>query len=178
MFDRIIALCRPGFEKECAAELQTAANQLGIAAWVQANTNDAYVQLVRGDSVPAETLFAELDFRNLIFTRQWFAAGPLVKLPETNRLEPLLELIQRTGMHCCDVEQSWPDTNTGKSMRRFCRQFDPHLCQALQQHQLLTPNAAYRLHLLWLDSSHVYVGLEKKDNSDGNFMGIQWLMLQ
>lgn len=173
MFDRIIALCRPGFEKECAAELQAHANAAGFPAYARTRTGSALVELVGSSGQPADSLFEVIDFDRLIFTRQWFASGELVTgLPDSNRITPLLRLIKPFGLHYCDIELAHADTNEGKSISRFCRQFRPHLLAALKQQRLLSAQAGQRLHILFVDSHTAFVGYAKTTNSAAQPMGI------
>jgi len=172
MLDRIIALCRPGFEKECAAELQYHANQCGLSTYIKTSDDSGYVQLVfsYGD---ASALFDQVRFSELIFSRQWFATGELISdLPEQNRLSPLLDNIHSLGMHFDTVQLNWPDTNEGKSISKFCKQFLPHLETALKKQKFITANATQSLQCLFLDSRNVFIGIAKHGNCSPYPMGI------
>lgn len=178
MFDRIIALCRPGFEKECAAELQQHANEIGHLAYINTKPGSGMVQLVNASRTPAELIFESIRFQGLIFCRQWFASGELVTdLPEKNRLQPLLQIIKRFGQHFLDVELAYPDTNEGKSISKFCKQFRPYLMASLKKNRLLSAQAGQRLHILFIDSQTAYIGIAKVDNSARQSMGIMRLKM-
>ena len=178
MFDRIIALCRAGFEKECAAELQSHANAAGFAAYVKTETGSGLVQLVASTRQPADSLFEQIRFHDLIFCRQWFASGELLTgLPDSNRLQPLLEHIKPFGLHFHDVELAWPDTNAGKAISKFCKQFRPHLLASLKKNRLLSAQAGQRLHILFLDSQTAFVGYARSANSNAQAMGIMRLKM-
>lgn len=179
MLDRIIALCRAGFEKECAAELQFHANTLGHSAYVRTNDGCGYVQLVftAGKDSPL-AFFDAMDFHELIFTRQWFASSDMLdNLPDTNRLAPINDHIARMGMHFTGVDFCWPDTNDGKSISRFCKQFKPHLEQALSRGKYIKERATQRLQCLFLDSTRVIIGIRRIDNSASTPMGIRHLKM-
>ena len=176
MFNRIVALCRPGFEKDCAAELQQHANECGFAAYIKTEPCSGLVQLISSSRQPADTLFDTIRFTDLIFCRQWFAAGELITdLPEKNRIAPLIAQIKRFGLHFNDIELAWPDTNEGKSISKFCRQFKPHLHTALKKNRLLSAHSAQRLHILLLDSCNAFIGYAKTNNSAISPMGIMRL---
>ncbi len=178
MFDRIIALCRPGFEKECAAELQQHANAAGFSAYVKTQTDSGLVQLVSSSRRPIDTLFDEIRFQDLIFCRQWFASSELiVNLPDKNRIQPLLDIIRPFGQHFYDVELAYPDTNDGKAISKFCKQFKPHLITSLKKNRLLRDHAGQRLHILFIDSQTAFIGVAKIDNSSPWPMGIQRLKM-
>ncbi len=178
MFDRIVALCRPGFEKECAAELQSHANAAGFAAYAKTDSGSGLVQLVSTARQPADTLFEHIRFHDLIFCRQWFASGDLVSgLPDKNRIRPLLDVIKPFGLHFADVELAYPDTNEGKAMSKFCKAFRPHLLDGLKRSRLLSAQAHQRLHILFLDSQTVFAGYARIDNSNSQAMGIMRLKM-
>lgn len=173
MFDRIIALCRPGFEKECAAELQHYCSETGYATYAKTETSSGLVQIISSTRQPLHALLETVQFDTLIFCRQWFTSGEVVSdLPEKNRIQPLLAITKRFGLHFNDIELAWPDTNEGKSISKFCKQFKPHLITALKKQKLLSQHSSQRLHVLFLDSRKIFVGYAKTDNSAAVAMGI------
>ncbi len=178
MFDRIIALCRPGFEKECAAELQAHAGAAGFAAYVKTVGDSGLVQLISSGGQCIDVLFDRIDFRQLIFTRQWFAAGDALRdLPDSQRTVPLLAHIRTFGLHFHDIELAHTDTNEGKALSKFCKSFRSHTLRALQQNRLLSVHAGQRLHLLFIDSHTVFVGFAPLANSNPRTMGIHRLKM-
>jgi 23S rRNA (cytidine2498-2'-O)-methyltransferase len=177
-FSQIVLLCRPGFEKECAGEIMDYARNLGFPAYIQTNTDSGYVLLIGTGEPNIGELLSHLDFRQLIFTRQWFASlAKLDELPEQNRITPLLSAIKLLDQTFNDIELDYPDTNEGKSLSRFCKQFKPHLISALKKQKLLSPHSGYRLHLLFLDSQQVFIGSAPIENSAQIAMGIPRLRM-
>ncbi len=175
---QLLLLCRPGFEKECAGEIIDAANAAGFPAYIQTNDNSGYVLLIGTSEQDASELFKVLQFDDLIFTRQWFAALPkLNDLPEQNRIEPLMTVIKELNTSFHDIHLDYTDTNEGKSLSRFCKQFKPHLLTALKRHKLLSAHASQRLHILFLDSQNAYVGTAPVENSASKPMGIPRLRM-
>jgi len=173
MFNQIILLCRPGFEKECAGEIMKFASQHAFPAYVQTSETSAYVSLVSSSDLSSRKLIAQIDFRQLIFTRQWFACDKeKLNLPETNRLPDILKTIKGFDETFADVELDYPDTNEGKSLNKFCKQFKPHLLGALKKNQLLSAHSRWRLHLFFTDSLHANIGIASIDNSAADSMGI------
>jgi 23S rRNA (cytidine2498-2'-O)-methyltransferase len=170
-------LCRPGFESECAAELMDHAVNSGLPVFVKANRDAGFAHLVSADGQDMTRLLYKLDFNALVFTRQWFACTDSIgNLPEKNRTAPLLAVAQETGAlldsKFTDVELSYADTNEGKSLNRFCKQFRPHLLKALGKQRLLSPNAGLQLHLFFVDSSTAWMGVSPVDNHAHDPMGI------
>jgi 23S rRNA (cytidine2498-2'-O)-methyltransferase len=175
---QLLLLCRPGFEKECAGEIMDTANATGYPAYIQTNDNAGYVLLMGTSEQDARELFEQIRFDELIFTRQWFAALPkLDDLPEQNRISPLMAAIKELHLDFCDIHLDYADTNEGKSLSRFCKQFKPHLLTALKKQKLLSAHSSQRLHIMFLDSKHAYVGTTAVDNSASNPMGIPRLRM-
>ena len=181
MPDRIIALCRPGFEKECAAELQHHAAQLGHSCYIKTSADSGYVELVfngYGQTGAPQQYMEDVAFSSLIFCRQWFCGdGMLDDIDEVDRLGPMLARIDSMGMHFSRIEFNWPDTNEGKSISRFCKQFQPHLERALKKRGALKRTASQSLQCLWLDSCNVFIGSAANDNASGVPMGIMHLRM-
>ena len=178
MFNQIVLLCRPGFEKECAGEIMEHANNHQFPAYIQTSDASGYVLLVSSSELNSDELISKINFRELIFTRQWFACNKeIIRLPETNRLPDILNTIKLFEMAFYDVELDYPDTNEGKTLSKFCKQFKPHLTGALKKHRLLSAHARWRLHLFFTDSQNVSIGVSPIDNSANDAMGINRLKM-
>ncbi len=175
---QLVLLCRPGFEKECAGEIMHYATELGFSAYIQTLPDSGYVLLIGAGETGIGELMAQLDFRQLIFTRQWFASlAKIDDLPEQQRIEPLLSAIKLLPAPFNRIELAYPDTNEGKSISRFCKQFEPHLLRALKREELLSSRAPHNLHLLFLNSQQAFVGIAAVDNSAVDTMGIPRLRM-
>jgi len=165
MLNQLTLLCRPGFEKECAGEILGLANRLQFPAYVQTNEQSGYVFLIctnadQPDAGGSGELISQINFRSLIFTRQWFASSKsVVTLPENNRIPDILDNIKGLHKTFYDIELDYPDTNEGKSLSKFCKQFRPHLVTALKKNRLLSAHSRWRLHLFFTDSLHVTIGI-------------------
>ncbi|PCJ86452.1 MAG: 23S rRNA (cytidine(2498)-2'-O)-methyltransferase RlmM [Thiotrichaceae bacterium] len=178
MFNQIILLCRPGFEKECAGEIMALANHHLFPAYIQTKDHSAFVSLVISSEQQTSELITKIDFRQLVFTRQWFATSKeKLVLPETNRLPDILQTIKKFDSHYYDVELDYPDTNEGKSLSKFCKQFKPHLLSSLKKQNLLLSHSNWRLHLFFTDSQHVNIGIAPVENSATDAMGIPRLKM-
>ena len=73
--NKIILYCRPGFEKECAAEITDRAAQKEIFGFAKVKENSGYVIFECYQDGDAQLLIKEIPFRTLIFARQMFVAG-------------------------------------------------------------------------------------------------------
>jgi len=187
MFNQIVLLCRPGFEKECAGEIMEQAKQFQFPAYIQTNENSGYVLLVSSTDLQTNELITKIKFQQLIFARQWFAGWSsngknILSLPESNRLPTILNEIKAfaetsNDVDLHDVELDYADTNEGKSLNKFCKQFKPHLLSALKKSHLLSAHARWRLHLFFIDSHQVMIGLSPPENSSSNVMGIPRLRM-
>jgi len=183
MFNQLTLLCRPGFEKECAGEIMELANKLQFPAYIQTSDHTGYVCLMSANAEQPDAdgtvqLISAIDFRSLIFTRQWFASSKsVITLPESNRIPDILNAIKDLRETFCDIELDYPDTNEGKSLSKFCKQFRPHLVTALKNNRLLSAHSRWRLHLFFTDSLHVTAGIAAVNNSAANAMGIPRLKM-
>lgn len=191
--NQLILFCRAGFEKECAGEIMSLAKRHRHPAYVQTDEGSGYVSLV-STAAPTDSaapsasdsileLYASIPFAELIFTRQWFiACNTWLALPETNRLPAIIKQISHIITHLdvadvYDIELDYADTNDGKSLSKFCRQFKPHLIGALKKNRLLSAHSNWRLHLFFSDSQNVIIGLSALSNSDSRPMGIPRLKM-
>ncbi len=179
---QIMLLCRAGFESECAAEMMDYANNAGFPAYINAKKDSGYAQLVSAENHDTTSLLDGIDFKELMFTRQWFASTEKISsLPEQNRTAPLVSIAKQIAdeLDCSfnDIELSYADTNEGKALNRFCKAFRPHMLGALKNQNLLSAHAGLRLHIFFLDSSTAWMGISPLDNSAQVPMGIPRLRM-
>jgi 23S rRNA (cytidine2498-2'-O)-methyltransferase len=179
---QITLLCRPGFESECAAEMMDYASGRGFSTYINAKTNSGFAHLVSAEGHDLSSLLDDIDFNELIFTRQWFAATEKIdNLPEQNRTVPLVSIARQIAeqLECKfnGIELSYADTNEGKTLNRFCKVFRPHMLDALKQHKLLSARAGLRLHIFFSDSSSAWMGIASIHNSAHDPMGIPRLRM-
>ncbi|CAM3599972.1 Ribosomal RNA large subunit methyltransferase M [Vibrio aerogenes CECT 7868] len=175
---QVMLYCRAGFEKECAGEVQEKATNIEVFGFPRLVKNSGYVLFECYQDGDAERLIRELDFRNLIFTRQFFAvACSFEDLPEQDRVTPLLSELGEIEAfpRCGDLRVETPDTNEAKSLLKFCRKFTVPLRQALRGKGLLFHKENTKkpvLHVCFVKPGHCYVGYSYSDNNSAFFMGI------
>jgi 23S rRNA (cytidine2498-2'-O)-methyltransferase len=182
LLHQVMLLCRSGFESECAAEIMQHVSTRGFAAYIKAETNSGYVLMISADGRDTSDLIAQIDFRTLIFPRQWFACTTqLTDLPENGRTIPLVTLAQQISSELnskfADLELCFADTNEGRTLNRFCKAFRPHLLNALKQQDLLNERSRLRLHLCFSDSSTAWLGISHSGNHALEPMGISRLRM-
>ncbi|WP_020210321.1 23S rRNA (cytidine(2498)-2'-O)-methyltransferase RlmM [Gilvimarinus chinensis] len=163
--------CRPGFEKECAAEITDLANAAGFFGYSKAEPGTALVTYVTHEPEGAYKLIRQLMFADLIFARQWFAGTPVALPDPTDRLTPLLAETQKLPA-CCEWWSETLDTNDGKALSGLSKKFARPFTQGLKAHSLLSAGSKLRLHLLFLSGSEALLGVSPLANSARWAMGI------
>lgn len=174
--DQLLLYCRPGFEKECASEIQLQAQTANLQGYIKTKPDSGYVQYCLQDKYSAEQLNNSIAFNLLVFTRQCIFATNIIKdLPADDRITPLCEHIKLFDMQFNDLYLETPDTNDGKEMSGFCKKFFHPLIQALKKHSLMNTDSPWRLHVFFLSSSAMYLGITNINNSSADQMGIMRL---
>lgn len=177
--DRILLYCRAGFESECAQEIMDLATEHGLAGYVKAQKNAAYVEWVETVPQHAKQLHESVRFESLVFARQWFLSLPMISdLPETDRATTLVEAFRSLKVRLGHVWVESPDTNEGKELATFCKKFTAPLTQKLRQQDLLSKsqNAGRSWgHAFFLDSRRVFVGYSTAGNRSEHHNGIMRL---
>ncbi|MBF0135158.1 MAG: 23S rRNA (cytidine(2498)-2'-O)-methyltransferase RlmM [Magnetococcus sp. DMHC-1] len=174
--DRLILYCRAGFEASCADEIMAMAGSSGIPGKVA--TGEGFVTFFPVGEKPVEVL-ARLNFRDMVFVRQWLVTGPaLTGLPATDRVGPIMARVTALGVAVGKVWVETPDTNSGRVLSPLCQSLTRFLDKRLQAEGLLDPGASWQLHLFFLDTATVHVGLTPSTNGSVFHMGIPRLKMQ
>lgn len=157
----LLFLCRPGFEPECAAEVQSFMAGQGVHGYCKTVSASGY-----GVFHPAGRMPGRCDTRALNFVRQgiWLYATADA-LPERDRLAPLLAVIPSGPFGAVWLET--PDTKEGKAVQAFCRQFAPHLERALRARGTLVDGEVGlpRLHVFFPHSRTALVGVTNPEQA-------------
>lgn len=169
--------CRPGFEKECAAEISERAAGLGIYGYPKTREQSAFVVFITQEPRGAEQLVKQIPFASLIFVRQWFACqGVQQDLPVTDRVTPLVQAAEQLPKAASWVSET-VDTNEGKELSALAKKIALPFSKALEAKSLLIAEQHWRLHLLFLQGTEAYVGVSPINNSSAWPMGIPRLRL-
>jgi 23S rRNA (cytidine2498-2'-O)-methyltransferase len=88
--NKVVLYCRPGFEKECAAEITDKAARLEVFGFARVKDDSGYVIFECYQAEDGEKLVRELPFSSLVFARQMFVVGELLRdLPPEDRISRL-----------------------------------------------------------------------------------------
>jgi 23S rRNA (cytidine2498-2'-O)-methyltransferase len=176
----IVLYCRPGFEKECGAEVQEKASWNEIFGYLELKKNEGVVLFHLHDPAHGEALIKKLPLKRLIFTRQWFVTlTDKIDLPDYNRVEAIVEALGSEWQYD-DLRMETPDTNDGKALSKFCRKLAVPLRQGLRKVKVLTGKSdsfnpeqdGSVLHALFLSGQEVILGYSLARNSSPHVMGI------
>lgn len=130
---QIVALCRAGFEKEVAAEINDFAQRLQIPGYLRARADSGFAEYVCVSQADAEKLIRATDFDDLVFIRHWFVSPGLVdELPVGDRVRPLVEQFEMLPA-IEDLISHTPDTNEGKSLGSLAKSICGHLRRACME---------------------------------------------
>ncbi len=160
--DGILFYCRAGFEKDCAAEISHRAGELAVPGYCQAQSNSGFLHFHVVDPEAMARLLRALDWRDLVFPRQWLGRLRRIEgLSEGRRVEEILDALPSELTAISQLLLEYPDTNAGKSLSRFCRRFHRPLSAGMQHAGVrMTPDSrAPRLHLFFEDSGAVELAL-------------------
>jgi 23S rRNA (cytidine2498-2'-O)-methyltransferase len=170
--DRLLALCRPGFEGDTAAELTERVAAAG--AWGHARTRDegGLVEFFPGDADPLALLLDDV-FADRVFARQICASGPLIeRLPPEDRLTPLLEGLDRS---VADALVEFPEDQAHLALSKLAGRLNGPLKGILQRRGLWKPEGvdALRVHVIMDGGDRAWLGLSPMDRSSPHPGGIQ-----
>ncbi len=160
--DGILFYCRAGFEADCAAEITWRAHALGVPVYCRAQAGKAFLHVHAADPSQLPRLLDALDWRSLIFPRQWLGRlARLEQLPEGQRVEAITAALPPSLRQVSGLVLEYPDTNTGKALSRFCKRFERPLAAGLQSRgvRIVEQDTAPRLHLFFEDSAAVELAL-------------------
>ncbi|KAF7775218.1 23S rRNA (cytidine2498-2'-O)-methyltransferase [Pseudoalteromonas citrea] len=175
----VVIYCRSGFESDAAAEINHHAALQAVAGYVKAKPNTGFVIFECFDPQQAELLVKKVDFKSLVFARQWFTGVLLSNMPVEDRVSEIKAVVGDFPL-CGDLRVETPDTNEGKELSKFCKKFSTPLSKSLEKQNKLTrehkPTKPV-LHVLFLANDTAYVGYSFSTNNSPFFMGIPRLRM-
>jgi 23S rRNA (cytidine2498-2'-O)-methyltransferase len=173
--NHLLFYCRPGFEKEMAAEIQDKAVRLECFGFARVQEQSGYVIFECYGADDADKLARRLPFRELVFARQMMVVtAEVADMPLADRITPILEAVADYVM-CGELRVETADTNDAKELTTFCRKFSVPLRQALRGAGKLTKEETHRrpvLHVLFLANDRALVGYSYTINNSPFHMGI------
>lgn len=184
----LVAYCRPGFENDCAAELQAKTGVLGVYGYCQTQPDRGYV-IYRCQPEEADHLGRKLALKDLVFTRQFIViVAEIMALQEADRVGQIaMALLSAAEQHAelafkpaGDLRVETPDTNSAKELSKFCRKLTVPLRQGLRKADILTTSESNRrptLHAFFLSGQAVMIGYSYSYNQSRWHMGIPRLRM-
>ncbi|MHA7879198.1 MAG: 23S rRNA (cytidine(2498)-2'-O)-methyltransferase RlmM [Saccharospirillum sp.] len=160
----LMLLCRPGFEKECLAEVTEAAAECGVSGWTRLQPDSG---MVRFECDRAGQLYPQLP--DLLFAREfWPVFEDIAPLGMHDRVGPIRQALDRClgapegqfGQLFCDYAEG----DAYRATARFAGKFVHPLRQALRKTGWLSPrDRADRpaLHAFFPDSAQVLLGVDQ-----------------
>lgn len=89
----------------------------------------------------ADRLIKTLPFNTLVFARQWFVCGELLRdLPPEDRITPIVGMLTGAIEQSGELRVEVPDTNESKELLKFCRKFTVSLRAVLKENGILLPH--------------------------------------
>ncbi len=169
----LILLCRPGFEKECAAEIARVAGEGGLAGFPRTSEGNGYVEYrLTTEHDPVE-LARSLHFNQLIFARQGFVSfSEVTNLPEKNKLAPVFAAItslfeNHAGLAIPQqILVESPDTDATEGLKSFTTAFANPLTRELNVFRKgQKSDAVNRLHVFFVDYGCAHIGISRSHSS-------------
>lgn len=179
--NKLALYCRPGFEKEVAAEITEKATALGVFGFARVVEQSGYVIFECYQPNEADFLARTIPFTQLIFARQIIVVSELLEnLPTEDRISPIVEQYKKiastTQQQSTEIFVETADTNEAKALSTFCRKFTVPLRQALKKQGWLhfkeIKKSGLTLHVFFVKSNSCYVGYSYNNNHSAHFMGI------
>ena len=176
----IVALCRAGFEPECARDLEALAVALDAAVETDVGIAPGVVALPLSLSPRPAQMAGALAQRPPVFAREIaVGTGPHL-LGTRDRIAPIVAAARALGVACGTLWLEYPDTNDGKALSPMCRRLEPLLVAALRAATLLTRHeqpALPRLHVVFVDKGSAFVATSAPAWNSGWPMGIPRLKM-
>lgn len=164
MANGLLLYCRPGFEKECLAEITEISSQQGIFGWCKLEMNSGFLIF---ETEQADLLVPLL--ADLVFTRDgWAITKRLNDLNPNDRLTPIQNEAQAAlgelnlanyGQVLCEFAEG----DEYRATSRFAGKFVNPLRQSLRQNNLASKKDDKRLPALrvfFKDSSQALIGVD------------------
>lgn len=149
--ETLLALCRPGFEADLAAEMNFHAAEQMVAGYPRTTAGSGYV-LWHSQQGSMSSLLQS----GLIFARSLsLAVGEFTDIGD-DRISALWPLLEDAAPFC-ELYLDHADTNEGRELQRFLKGFRKALEPRLKKAGLLRRKAANRIHLFFSDSHNGWV---------------------
>ena len=174
--NKVVLYCRPGFEKECAAEITDKAARLEVFGFARVKEDSGYVIFEGYQQDDGEKLVRDLPFSSLIFARQMFVVGELLRdLPPEDRITPIVGMLQGVVEKGGELRVEVADTNESKELMKFCRKFRVRFRGGVGAGGVLTKFETQKrpvVHVFFIAPGCCYTGYSYSNNNSPFYMGI------
>ncbi len=176
MFNGLLLYCRPGFEKECLAEIIDLGSEKAVFGWANLEMNSGFVLFETEQPEQAYQLLPKL-----VFTRDaWPVFARLDELNPNDRLYPIVSEIRQFlenshSIRLGGVSSEFAEGDAYRATAKFAGKFVHPVRQGLRKDKLLTPKDQNReafLRLFFKDSSQVLIGIDRPELRQPWLMGI------
>ncbi len=171
----LLFYCRPGFENDTANEVQAKTSELGIYGYVQAKPNTGYITFTCNQTSDADVLAQSLKLEELIFARQLICFTTFVdSMDVKDRIQPIIDSLDDVP-ECGDIIVESSDSESGRELVKFCRQFTVPLRNALKKSRHLCGfenEMQPVMHIFFVKTDAAYLGYSYRDNSSPYLQGI------
>jgi 23S rRNA (cytidine2498-2'-O)-methyltransferase len=171
----LLFYCRPGFENDLANEVQAKTSELGVFGYVQAHPKTGFVVFVCHQPKEADVIAQTLKLDDLVFARQLVCFTHFIdNMDVKDRISAIIDNIEGLP-ECGDLKVESADSDTGKALVKFCRQFTVPLRSALRKSRHLCGfdnEMQPVLHLFFVKTNAAYIGYSYRENSSAYLQGI------
>jgi len=161
----LLLYCRPGFEKECLAEVTHVAAEKGAFGWANLEMNSGFVVFETDAPEKIYKLWPQL-----VFTREaWPISARLEDLDPKDRLGPIIKAVESitdaiSGLSFGNVSVEFAEGDEYRATSRFAGKFVHPVRQALRNQGFLSKKEDVNkptLRLFFKDSSQAFIGVDQ-----------------
>ncbi|AZZ91582.1 23S rRNA (cytidine(2498)-2'-O)-methyltransferase RlmM [Hahella sp. KA22] len=170
----LLAYCRPGFEAECAQELQNIASLQFVYGYskIEKGSGVVFWRCSQGNALD---VYKEIEVSRCIFARQVFCALHDLEIEDpTDRVSPVVEAL-RAGGAFGFLHIETPLEDEAGSLQKLAKKLTAPMSAALRNAGILSKAKSEelpQLHLVCLSGQHIIAGLAIYPNSSALPLGI------
>lgn len=175
-----MALCRPGFESECANELISHLARTGINGRSTLSLESGQLRIALDNLHPFDALDRAIRLVSLTFARQLsFGFAEVHGLDGKDRVSPLMAAARLAGTPFSAILPEAADGAVGRPLAAICRRLQAPLERGFDRHSLVRPRRGHlpRLNILLAAPGSAWLGLSSADNGSPWPMGIPRLRM-
>lgn len=156
--DRLLLLCRPGFESDCGLEIQALAESIGVYGYIKTKTRQGFVEFILYDVSRLKDIVDLIKVDRLIFSRDAMMTGPLIEnLNTLDRVSDLLAVLS-PSFRCSKIVDWAVDSNEGKSLSKLTRKLLKPLELGFESAGFWQAESHDSLCMLFTATDHCYLG--------------------